>query len=431
MPKRSGISLALLLLIVLTPLAQAQDQHPELQKKLDGLYTLTKMTADGTDIVTSGSVLVLHKEGLRMCSIQARLPITNVYKDSRLAPSVAKWGFEMGVVQSDMPTATIPQKLFDTGEKFWVTTVTAGKSGIVLKVVSDPLEDVRYYGQIEIPYDKKVMPPDDQLLKQLAEVVTVDVPQETAAIPAPGSDAAASQDPKELLKRKLSDMFVLTTGSLKTGEIKKAGSIIELRKDGFVMYTTEYVVAPNYVYKDGKFTLPLAAWATAHSALRAKDPDVNPENVLKRKFVAGEKFWIMAYSVHDNGIYLTFVSDPYNDVRYMGTIWFPVDKKQPMPTVDGFTKTLAELISVEPPPAAQEAAAPVVPSAPAAPVAPPPAPIAPPAAPPKTVTLGQSHAEVEAILGQPAKVAVVGPKEIDYYSDMKIIFVHGKVTDIQ
>jgi hypothetical protein len=50
---------------------------------------------------------------------------------------------------------------------------------------------------------------------------------------------------------------------------------------------------------------------------------------------------------------------------------------------------------------------------------------------PKTVSLGQTKDQVVAILGQPQKVASVGAKEIDYYTDMKVIFVDGKVTDVQ
>jgi hypothetical protein len=38
---------------------------------------------------------------------------------------------------------------------------------------------------------------------------------------------------------------------------------------------------------------------------------------------------------------------------------------------------------------------------------------------------------VVAILGQPTKVANLGKKEIDYYPDMKVIFLNGKVSDIQ
>jgi hypothetical protein len=66
-----------------------------------------------------------------------------------------------------------------------------------------------------------------------------------------------------------------------------------------------------------------------------------------------------------------------------------------------------------------------------APIEPPPPPpdAAPPA--PKTISLGQTPTQVSAILGPPQKIAHLGAKEIDYYPDMKVVFVNGKVTDIQ
>jgi hypothetical protein len=56
---------------------------------------------------------------------------------------------------------------------------------------------------------------------------------------------------------------------------------------------------------------------------------------------------------------------------------------------------------------------------------------APPAAPPAEVGLGQTIDEVTAILGQPKSKADLGNKKIYVYSDMKITFTAGKVTDIQ
>jgi hypothetical protein len=81
----------------------------------------------------------------------------------------------------------------------------------------------------------------------------------------------------------------------------------------------------------------------------------------------------------------------------------------------------------------QQGAAAVVPAPDAsfAPVAPPPPPDGAPSSTPKTVALGQAKDQVIAILGQPQKVASVGTKEIDFYPDMKVIFVNGAVTDIQ
>ena len=36
-----------------------------------------------------------------------------------------------------------------------------------------------------------------------------------------------------------------------------------------------------------------------------------------------------------------------------------------------------------------------------------------------------------ATFGQPQKVVKLGTKDIYYYSDMKVTFVNGKVTDVQ
>jgi len=49
----------------------------------------------------------------------------------------------------------------------------------------------------------------------------------------------------------------------------------------------------------------------------------------------------------------------------------------------------------------------------------------------KTVSLGQTIAEVEKVLGQPTKSAKLETKVIYYYKDMKVVFVDGKVTDVQ
>jgi hypothetical protein len=52
-------------------------------------------------------------------------------------------------------------------------------------------------------------------------------------------------------------------------------------------------------------------------------------------------------------------------------------------------------------------------------------------APPATIALGQSTAEVIAVLGQPARTADLGSKQIYFYKDMKVTFTDGRVTDVQ
>jgi hypothetical protein len=58
---------------------------------------------------------------------------------------------------------------------------------------------------------------------------------------------------------------------------------------------------------------------------------------------------------------------------------------------------------------------------------------APPAgsAGPVTIEIGQSIADVVARMGQPARVADLGQKKTYFYKDMKVIFVNGRVSDVQ
>lgn len=49
----------------------------------------------------------------------------------------------------------------------------------------------------------------------------------------------------------------------------------------------------------------------------------------------------------------------------------------------------------------------------------------------KTVELGQTPDQVKAALGAPDKVVKLGAKDIYVYKDMKVIFVDGKVSDVE
>lgn len=49
----------------------------------------------------------------------------------------------------------------------------------------------------------------------------------------------------------------------------------------------------------------------------------------------------------------------------------------------------------------------------------------------KTVALGQTPDQVKAALGAPDKIINLGAKEIYVYKDIKVIFVDGKVSDVQ
>ena len=84
-------------LAALSSWAPAQDQKAEIQKRLASQFVLTKTTADRTDIVgDAGSILVLHKDGLLMFTVDTKALPTSTYKDGNSrwvlkTPSARTW----------------------------------------------------------------------------------------------------------------------------------------------------------------------------------------------------------------------------------------------------------------------------------------------------------------------------------------------------
>lgn len=240
-----------------------------------------------------------------------------------------------------------------------------------------------------------------------------------------------SGDQKALLQEKLNSQFKLTKLTADNTDIVTAGSVLVLHKDGLLMCSLDTRVPPTSTYKNGKVSLGFGA-DLAWSLQLGR----NSSEVPQRKFVAGEKFWVTGFTIQEDGVVFKFYSDPYQDVRYYGQLKFPFPKHV-MPPADEELKNIAEVLTVQPDDNAAENAPPSAPTQEAppqqalAPIPPPPPPADAPPPAPKTISLGQTKDMVVAIFGQPTKVAKLGAKEIDYYPDMKVTFLHNKVTDVQ
>jgi hypothetical protein len=183
---RIRISIVLLAAFTVSAFAlQAQSGDPALlQQKLLSQFKLAKSTADHTDLVTAGDVIVLHKDGLMMCSSASSYAYSNSYSNGVLAAneknrakdaskSFLKSKIPFGGGQQSDPTAGCQSRKFVAGEKFWITGISAQKDGIVFSVISDPYQDVRYYGELKFVFKGAVPSPDD-FVKTVAEVLTVD-----------------------------------------------------------------------------------------------------------------------------------------------------------------------------------------------------------------------------------------------------------------
>jgi hypothetical protein len=166
-------------------LVQAQT---DLEKKLHDQYSLTKATADRTDIVTAGSVLILQKDSLLMDTVTSNSPLANTYQAGRLTHGVGDV-LKSGVFKHFNPMAghNVDTRTFVTGEKFWVTKVTVQPDGVVFDLFSDPVMDVRYYSTLKFAFPKGTTPSADQMMATIAEVLKVQ----------PADDSADSKDGKK------------------------------------------------------------------------------------------------------------------------------------------------------------------------------------------------------------------------------------------
>ncbi len=245
------------------------------------------------------------------------------------------------------------------------------------------------------------------------------------ALPALPDDLAAIQ-------KALDGKFSLTTTTADRTDIVTAGSVLVLKKNNLLTTdASKPVVFPN-TYKNGRITQSkFVALGNAGGRMEGT-----------RTFVSGEKVWLTGIEVKEKEVVFSLYTDAYNDTRYRGKLNFPLERDSP--TISGVMSAVAEVFDVQQgdgqqqqgqqpqgqtpqqQPAIQRAA-PVAPEAPPPPIAPPP----PPPADPKEIKMGQTTDQVVGAIGQPDKVVKLGAKQIYVYKDMRIVFVNGKVSDVQ
>jgi hypothetical protein len=229
----------------------------------------------------------------------------------------------------------------------------------------------------------------------------------------------SGQDQRAEILNRISSQFTRTKFTADHSDVVAAGSVLVLHKDGLLMCSIDAKAPPTNTYKNGTISMGFGANMAWGMALGAANQQI--ASTPQRKFVAGEKFWVTDYLVKDDGVYFVFYSDPYDNVRYYTQLKFPFPRGR-FPPADDMMKTIAEVLTVDTP--APDTSPPET-------AAPPSQPADQPAAPPKTIAVGQTIDQVVAILGQPQKIVNLGPKVMYYYPDMKVIFVNGKVADVQ
>jgi hypothetical protein len=162
---------SLLLVLASASFAQSGDLAA-IQQKLNSQFKVTTTTADHTDIVTAGDVVVLHKAGLIMFGVtDVTVPAGNSYRNGRLGQ-----GLKTVLISANPNNLT---RTFAAEEKCWVTGIRVEKDGVRFSLYSDPYSNGRFYADLKILFpEKKAVPPVDSFLKTISEVLTVMPPDD-------------------------------------------------------------------------------------------------------------------------------------------------------------------------------------------------------------------------------------------------------------
>jgi hypothetical protein len=234
------------------------------------------------------------------------------------------------------------------------------------------------------------------------------------------------------IQNQLTSTFQTAKATADGTDIVTAGSVLVLQKDHLLMCKVDQVVPMPNVYKGGAISqnglhsmfgalsglsklsrfVPGVGAAAGVAGQTAVQAGANA-GAATREFVTGEKFWVTQITTKSDGIYFTLLSDPISDQRYKATLQFPFAKGA-IPSSDDVTALVGEVVKIDgAEQTAQQQEAPA------------------PAPEPKTISVGQTRDEVVAAFGVPTKVIKLAAKEIDFFPDMKVTFVHNKVANVE
>jgi hypothetical protein len=218
------------------------------------------------------------------------------------------------------------------------------------------------------------------------------------------------------------------------------GTVLVIKKGGILsVASTNMVVIPSYV-KDGQVHSANGnAMQGVSKLLKWKNvSDPTGSTTAETKFLTiGEKVYVSKIDINrkDSKVSMAIIEcDSCNSVQDASqrkaqvVFQFPKDY---LAGADGgqISDVISQVLEIQPEEAAQQdqpqdaqqgqqqAQQPQQPES--------------PAQPPPTIQLGQTIDEVTNLLGTPTKVVNLGVKQIHIYKDMKVVFLRGRVADVQ
>lgn len=214
--------------------------------------------------------------------------------------------------------------------------------------------------------------------------------------------APAGEPWKDNLKSELGSTYALTKRATLSDRITRQGTVLVVQKDGITADLASDLRYSVTKVVDGAVGEEGGAVAAVFSKEKS------------RIFRKGERVFVTDIDLYDDGVMLKILSCDTTDVnekgstkpmRYKGAVKFVYAKGS------GPGRKPADIKASIDPVLLPEAEASAVQT--------------------KTIGLGQTRAQVEDVLGKPDRIVDLGAKVTYVYKDMKVLFVDGKVSDVQ
>jgi hypothetical protein len=162
-----------------------------LQEDLTKQFPVTQVANDGS-VVTAGVVLVLQKDGFMTYGIGAPLPALNTWKNGKISVGIGR-ALTVGMAMTNQGATALPTRRFVTRESLWVIGIAVQKDAMTFRLLSDPINGIRYFGDLKFPFAKGNPPPLDQAILQINEVLMVQQPDKPSGEPAAAVSAAVPE----------------------------------------------------------------------------------------------------------------------------------------------------------------------------------------------------------------------------------------------
>jgi len=216
------------------------------------------------------------------------------------------------------------------------------------------------------------------------------------------SSAAAWAGSHDALKEALEAKYQLTKTGIDRIRVTQPGTVFVVEKDGISGDLASDMTFLNNKVHDGQ----VAQAGGFMAAMQGK--------TTSRDLKAGDKVYLFNVDVKDDQVQFFIITCDTYDVNVHGST------KQTRYKAQLSFELGKDFMATATPEAVEKAVeAVIIPEAEAQAVS------------TKTVELGQTPEQVKAALGAPDKVIKLGPKEVYVYKDMKVVFVDGKVSDVQ